>query len=210
MRSPRRIAVGITSAALVLGAGTGIAAAAGGFDRAGPGGPGNGPPGGGPPGAAGIASYLGITTPELRTDLQGGQSLADVAKAQGKTVSGLEDAMVADASTHLDATRLANLKAHLDYLVNRAGPPAGRGPGAGPPGAAATTAYLGITASELSTDLQSGESLADVAKAQGKTVNGLEDAIVADASTHLDATRLANLKAHLDYLVNHTGPPARR
>jgi hypothetical protein len=122
MRPPKRIAVGITSAVLILGAGTGIAAAAGGFDGHGPGGPGG--PGGGPPGAAAIASYLAVTAAQLRTDLQSGQSLADVAKAQSKTVSGLEDAIVTDASSHLDATQLANLKSHLDQIVNRTGPPA--------------------------------------------------------------------------------------
>lgn len=119
---PKRIAVGISSAVLVLGTGAGIAAGAGGFGVHGPGGPGG--PGGGPPGAAAIATYLGVTAAELRTDLQSGKSLADVAKAQGKTVSGLEDAIVAEASSHLDATQLANLKAHLDDIVNRTGPPA--------------------------------------------------------------------------------------
>jgi len=43
-------------------------------------------------------------------------------------------------------------------------------------------------------------------QAQGKSVSGLEDAIVADASSHLDATQLANLKSHLDDIVNRTGP----
>jgi len=204
MKPPKRIAVGITSAVLILGAtGAGIAAAAGGFGGHGPGGP------GGPPGAAAIASYLGVTTAQLRTDLQSGQSLADVATAQGKTVSGLEDAIVADASSHLDATELANLKSHLDDVVNRTGPPAGHGGLGGPPGAQAIATYLGITAAQLRTDLQNGQSLADVANTQGKTVSGLEDAIVADASSHLDATQLANLKSHLDDIVNRTGPPAR-
>ena len=124
MRPPKRIATGITSAVLILGTGAGIAAAAGGFDGHGPGSPGG--PGGGPPGAAAITAYLGITATELRADLHGGQSLAEIAKAQGKTVSGLEDAIVADASSHLDATQLANLKAHLDDIVNRTGPPARR------------------------------------------------------------------------------------
>ena len=205
MKPPKRIAVGITSAVLILGAtGAGIAAAAGGFGGHGPGGP-----GGGPPGVAAIASYLGVTTAQLRTDLQSGQSLADVATAQGKTVSGLEDAIVADASSHLDATQLANLKSHLDDIVNHTGPPARHGGLGGPPGAQAIAAYLGITAAQLRTDLQSGQSLADVATTQGKTVSGLEDAIVADASSHLDATQLANLKSHLDDIVNRTGPPAR-
>ena len=207
MRPPKRLAVGITSAVLILGAGTGIAAAAGGLGGHGPGGPGG--PGGGPPGAAAIAAYLGITATELRTDLHSGQSLADVAKAQGKTVSGLEDAIVADASSHLDATQLANLKSHLDDILNRTGPPAGRHGHGGPPGAQAIAAYLGVTAQQLRTDLQSGQSLADIAKAQGKTVSGLEDAIVADASSQLDATQLANLKSHLDDIVSRSGPPAR-
>src|SRR5437762_1260940 len=47
------------------------------------------------------ASYLGLTNQELMSRLQNGQSLADVAKAQGKSVSGLEDAIVNDASSKL-------------------------------------------------------------------------------------------------------------
>ena len=58
---------------------------------------------GGPGGAFGgldaAATYLGLTTAQLQTDLENGQTLADVAKAQqGKTVDGLVAAMV-DAQT---------------------------------------------------------------------------------------------------------------
>jgi hypothetical protein len=49
------------------------------------------------------ATYIGVTTTQLQTDLQNGQTLADVAKAQGKTVDGLVTAMVASASSKLDA-----------------------------------------------------------------------------------------------------------
>ena len=47
--------------------------------------------------------------------LQGGQSLADIAAAQGKSVSGLEDAMIAAMTSHLDAntTLTAEQKAAL-------------------------------------------------------------------------------------------------
>ena len=48
------------------------------------------------------ASYLGLTEDQLRTELQSGKTLADVAKAQGKSVDGLVDALVADAKKHLD------------------------------------------------------------------------------------------------------------
>jgi hypothetical protein len=48
------------------------------------------------------ASYLGLTEDQLRTQLQSGKTLADVAKAQGKSVDGLVDALVAAAKQHLD------------------------------------------------------------------------------------------------------------
>ena len=246
MRPTKRIAAGAACLALVLGAGAGIADAAqkdgsgSGTTAAGSGGPGGPGPG---PGAQAIADYLGLTTAELRTQLTSGKTLAQVATAQGKTVAGLEAAIVADATTHLDAdvaagkitaaqeaSRLADLKAHVDDMVNSTGPPAGgHGPGGpggpgsrggGPFDAQAIASYLGLTPDALRTQLQSGKTLADVASAQGKTVAGLEAAIVAAATTKLDAAvaagtitssqesaRLADLKAHLDDMVNSTGPP---
>jgi hypothetical protein len=238
MRPPKRIATGIASAMLVVGAGAGLAEAAqtGGNPQADGTalhrGPGLGP------GPQAIADYLGLTAAQLRTQLESGKSLADVAKAQGKTVSGLEDAIVADAKTHLDAavdagdltaaqeaTMLADLKAHVDDIVNRVGPgPVGPGgPGHhGPFDLTAVTDYLGLTPAQLRTQLDSGKSLADVAKAQGKTVSGLEDAIVAAATKQLDAdvaagrltaaqeaALLAELESHVDEMVNRTGPPPR-
>jgi hypothetical protein len=204
------------------------------------------PPRGGGPGSAAIAEYLGLTAVELRTQLESGKTLADLAKAQNKTVAGLEDAIVAEARTHLDAdvaagkltaaqeaAMLADLEAHVDDFVNGVGPgpggrapggPGGRhgGPGGGPFDLPAVTGYLGITAAQLRTQLEDGKSLADVAKAQGKTVAGLEEAIVAAATKKLDAAvatgkltaaqetaMLADLKSHVDDMVNRTGPPPR-
>jgi hypothetical protein len=46
--------------------------------------------------------------------------------------------------------------------------------------------YLGITPQELRTELRSGKSLAQVATAHGKTVEGLVDAITAKAKERLD------------------------
>lgn len=48
------------------------------------------------------ASYLGVTEAELRTELSGGKTLADVAKAKGKSVDGLVSALVADEKKELD------------------------------------------------------------------------------------------------------------
>jgi hypothetical protein len=230
MRASKRIVAGIASAALVVGGGAGLAEAA----QSNGGGPGHAPG----PASAAVADYLGLTATELRTQVESGKTLADVARAQGKTVSGLEDAIVADAKTHLDAdvaagkltaaqeaTMLADLKSHVDDIVDGvvpAGGPGGRhgGPGGGPFDATAIADYLGLTAAQLRTQL-AGTSLADIAKAQGKTVSGLEDAIVAAATKRLDAavaagkltsaqeaSMLADLKSHVDDMVNRTGPPA--
>jgi hypothetical protein len=184
-------------------------------------------PGGGPLQAA--ADYLGLSLDALRTQLQAGQTLAQVAAAQGKSVSGLEDALVADARSHLDAavaagkltageesSILAEMTSHVDDLVNGKVEShlRGPGPGAGPALDAAAT-YLGLTADELRTQLQAGKTLAQVAAAEGKSVAGLEDALVADAKSHLDAAvsagdmtadqaraMLDKLTAHVDDLVN--------
>jgi hypothetical protein len=227
------LVAGIASAALVIGVGAGLADAA-----SNGGGRGHGPGPG--PASQAIATYLGLTAAEIRTQLQAGKTLADLAKAQGKTVTGLEDAIVADAKTHLDeavadgkltsaqaASMLADLKSHVDDMVNGVAP--ARGPGGpgerghgGPFDIGVVTDYLGLTAAQLRTQLDAGKSLADVAKAQGKTVAGLQDAIVAAATKKLDAAvadgrltaaqkaeMLTRLEADVDDIVDRSGPPPR-
>jgi AraC-like DNA-binding protein len=49
------------------------------------------------------ASYLGISQDALGKDLRSGKTLAAIAKANGKSASGLESAMLAPAKTHLDS-----------------------------------------------------------------------------------------------------------
>jgi hypothetical protein len=48
------------------------------------------------------AEYLGLTEAELRTKLNEGQTLAQIAKAQGKSVEGLKDAMLKATKAKLD------------------------------------------------------------------------------------------------------------
>ena len=48
------------------------------------------------------AEYLGLSEAELAAELEDGRSLAEVAKAEGKSVDGLEEALVADAEKKLD------------------------------------------------------------------------------------------------------------
>lgn len=51
---------------------------------------------------AAAASYLGVTEAELRESLRDGDTLAEIAQAEGKTRAGLIDAMVAAAKADLD------------------------------------------------------------------------------------------------------------
>jgi hypothetical protein len=77
--------------------------------------------------------------------------------------------------------------------------------------------YLGLTPAALQTQLRSGTSLAAIATAQGKTVDGLKTAITAAVTARLDAAVtagkltkdqetkvLSGLSSHLDDLVNAT------
>src|SRR3954470_1445588 len=58
---------------------------------------------GGGPGLDAAAKYLGLTEAKLHTELESGKTLAQVAKAQDKSVDGLIAALKADAKTKLDA-----------------------------------------------------------------------------------------------------------
>ena len=67
------------------------------------------------------ATYLGLTEAELRTELESGKSLAEIAKAQGKSVAGLKAALKADAKTKLDAAVKAGriTQAQADEMLSR-------------------------------------------------------------------------------------------
>jgi hypothetical protein len=81
-------------------------------DRHGPGGFGGPGHGGllhdrGAPHLGAAATYLGVTADGLRTQLQSGKTLAEIANAtSGKSAQGLIDALVADARAHI--TKLVN------------------------------------------------------------------------------------------------------
>jgi hypothetical protein len=160
--------------------------------------------------------------------------LNDAAGRLGVTSAKLEDALKQAAIDRVDAALAAGRITQdeataMKAAINAGGLPIGI-PGAGPGfrhgiglrggdflDAAAT--YLGLTDDQLRTQLESGKSLADVAKAQNKSVDGLKQAIVAAVQSKLDqavkdgrltsdeeSQILAKLKAHIDDLVNGTLP----
>ena len=107
------------------------------------------------------ATYLGVTEAALRTSLEDGKTLADVAKEKGKSTDGLVDALVADETKELDAAvtagkltkvqrdaLLANAKQRFQDLVDGKAPARGSfrhhdgfGFRGGPPPAAGDSDY---------------------------------------------------------------------
>ena len=95
---------------------------------------------------AAAATYIGTTEADLRTKLQAGQTLAQIATAAGKTRDGLIAAMVADGNAKIDAAvaagtitaaqateKRATLTAHVTAEVDQTRPAGGPGgPGRGP------------------------------------------------------------------------------
>ena len=92
------------------------------------------------------ARYIGVTPAQLFDQLGSGKSLAQIATAHGKTVSGLENAIVSAERSRLDLARqrglitssqeqqlLSRLQTKIAVVVNRAGFRPRFGPLAGPP-----------------------------------------------------------------------------
>jgi hypothetical protein len=190
---------------------------------------------------AAAATYLGVSQADLLTSLQSGKTLAQVVGAtSGKTVAGLIDALVAAEKTELAAAvtagRLtqaqsdqiaAGLTSRVTAEVNGTRPahgpggPGGFGHGPGGDELTAAASYLGVTEAALTTQLQAGKTLAQVADAtSGKSAAGLIDALVAAEKTELATAVTAGtitqaqsdqiattLKTRFTALVNNTRPP---
>jgi hypothetical protein len=124
----------------------------------------------------------------------------DAAKSLGVEPSKLEAALKKAFEDRIDAAVAAGrlTTAQGDELKQRIesedfplfGPPA-FGPDFGPPhpffhGLDAAASYLGLTEKQLESRLNSGKTLAQIAKAQGKSVDGLKDAMLKDAKANLD------------------------
>ncbi len=184
-----------------------------------------------------IAASKGTTT-------SGNGFLARVAGHLGISTQKLEDATKAAAIDQVDADLKAGriTKAQADELKARI--KAGKIPFLGGPGRfgerhrgfgfrgfhhgghlSAAADYLGLTVPQLLQRLSGGKSLADVAKAQDKAVDGLKQAMVAEVKADLDQAvkdgmlteaqakeMLAHLESRIDAIVSGTfrGPGERR
>ena len=126
-----------------------------------------------------VAARLGVSPEKLREAFKAALAARiDAAVAAGKLTpeqgARLKERMAKANGLGLGA-RAAFVKRHKAF-VERVAKAKGRGPAA---------AYLGMTRQELVAELRSGKSLAQIARAKGKTVDGLVAAIVAPAKTRL-------------------------
>jgi UDP-N-acetylmuramate-alanine ligase len=213
MLGSRKVVAVLTAAALAGGVGVGVAAGAKRHHA---------------PGVMlrAAAQYLGIQRGELAKDVRSGQTLAQIAGARGKSVSGLEAAMVAAVKTKLDTAVttgrltsareqqvLARVQKVVGRLVNAklAARPAAKARLLG-----VAAKYVGVKPKALAAELK-GKSLAEVATAHGKTVEGLKTALLAPFQARLDKAvaagrissgdaqaRLARISGRLDALIAKT------
>jgi hypothetical protein len=156
-------------------------------------------------GAEAVATALGITVEELKTELSSGKSIADVAKAKNVDIAKVIAAMTAQMKAHLDEevasgehtqaeadAKLAEFTTRVTEMVNKAGgPQAGQkgGPGGkhGKGGFVtdALATVLKTTSTDLHTQLRSGKSIADVATAQNVDIADVKAVLTSDFKAHL-------------------------
>lgn len=173
-----------------------------------------------------------VAATKLATSSPGEESKAivnDAARNLGVEPSRLSAAIKKALEDRVDAAVAAGrlTKQQGDELKQRiesgdfplfAGP--GLGPGFGPAhpffhGLDAAATYLGLSEDQLRTQLESGKTLAEIARAQGKSVDGLKAALLEDAQAKLDRAVqdgrltkaqeqqvLSDLQQRIDGLVN--------
>ncbi|MEO8229437.1 MAG: hypothetical protein ABI628_06710 [Chloroflexota bacterium] len=154
-----------------------------------------------------VAKAIGISQSDLTTALQGGQTIAQVATAHNVDVQKVIDALVADGMDELAAAvkagtitqaqadaRKAEVAQHATDQVNGTwrGGHSGRDGGFGARHEAVSdlsvvAKAIGISQSDLTTALQGGQTIAQVATAHNVDVQKVIDALVADGMDELAA-----------------------
>jgi polyhydroxyalkanoate synthesis regulator phasin len=181
-------------------------------------------------GAAIAATHMG-SSPKQENQVIVNDAAKQLGVRPSELSAALKQALENRVDAAVDAGRLT--KAEGSELKQRieagdvplfAGPGGPGGPGRhhGAPfgGLDAAATYLGLTEAQLHAQLESGKSLADVAKAKDKSVDGLVTMLVDSAKKRLQSavndgrltqrqadSILSDLKSHLTGFVNGTMPP---
>lgn len=185
--------------------------------------------------AAAVSDYLGLPGEDIREAREGGASLAQLAEQQAVSVDGLEAVIVADASEHLDEAvadgrisedraqdMLSELEDRVSEMVQSTDAPQRDGRGGGGVIREAVASYLDTPVDEIREQREDGTSLAQIAESEGKSAEGLEQAIITAAQektsdavesgrlTQAEADeRLAELESRVSEMIQSTDAPER-
>ena len=144
-----------------------------------------------------VAEALGMTVDELREALAEGQTVAELAEAQGVALEDVADGLVADHSEQIQRAvedgrltqeeadeRIAELEARIleELESGELGGPGGPGGPGRPRGGHGDVVAeaLGMTVDELREALADGQTVAELVEAQGVALQDVADALVAD------------------------------
>lgn len=151
------------------------------------------------------ATALSMTEADLRTELEAGKSIAQVAEAKGVEVATVVDALVAERTAHITAhvaegkltqekadQLIAGLEERVTEMVNKTGSPMRGGPGGkGPRGGHAKmvsdelAGVLNMTVEELRTELKAGKSIADIAEGRDVELDAVKETLTAQFKARL-------------------------
>jgi hypothetical protein len=146
---------------------------------------------------AAIAASQATTTPQQESEALVDATAANLGVTSAKLTAALKAALTARVDAQVAAGTLTEaegtaMKARIassDFPLLGGGHGGRGGPGGHHGFADLSTAatYIGVTEAALRTSLESGKTLADVAKANGKTVDGLVAALTSAAKTRIAA-----------------------
>jgi hypothetical protein len=182
------------------------------------------------------AEELGLTRQELIAELQGGKTIADVAAEKNVAVETIVDAFLAPRAERLNElvangqltqeqadTQLAQMKTNVTERINQPWPSQGSRWG-GPENSLISIAAdeLGLTTTELVTELQAGKTIADVAAEKNVAVETIVDAFLAPRAEQLKEqvangqltqeqadAMLALMKANVNKRISEPWPQGR-
>ncbi len=151
-----------------------------------------------------VASALHVSPATVESELNSGQSLAQIAQHAGVSRASLKAVLLQDAQTEIQkavsaglftASQAERLDSHLSPLLNRVmmqNPAQWRQLIARQGGQVMMGMFfndvgsaLHISAATVQTDMKSGQSLAEIAQHSGSSASALESALVQDARTQI-------------------------
>ena len=185
-------------------------------------------PSGRSPSFSNTAKLLGLSSQQLQTDLQSGQTLSSLAQQQGVSssslLSGVEQDLKSNAPKGASSVSNSQLQQIATNIINGT-PPAQSGGSVGVFGQSAqqgseahgpslqnTAQLLGLSSQQLQTDLQSGQTLSSLAQQQGVSSSSLLSSVEQDLQSNAPqgASSVSNsqLQQIATNIINGT-PPAQ-